>query len=262
MAKRHINNDDTSEDEEYSFDPYEQDKNLRRSFRPLSKPKRFGTYANKLSSEESLSDPYGDDSFDDTNYLPPPKKLKEKQHAQKLSSYGTCTSRSVSTIPNFNSDFENVSKHTSNAYHSPLMRAANFKPLKADLLQKSTTDMEIAGPSNPHHDESNKNTLQQIAQKVDEVLARIIVLEKKIIDGHVSSVKMEKNPVVLDQRYNVQSDVFKTSNGMPIKNINNLRRFDDLLKSSKFAKTAVSIFKIHTFETIVEQIFIQISQRN
>lgn len=253
-------NDDTSEDEFRSnpIDRFSQTYEMRRSIRHNSQPKRLGVNAaaphdDVFSGEETLSDPFADDDSLDEYKPPSPKKMKRYLHKDhysdiynnhvheqmahqkqlkshqknKKSQQKPSTSSSGACSNNyhqdFNSQFEKVSM-TKN--HGLLNQTAQVKAaMTAGSLKDSTTPVAtIVGGlyTADDRDECNK-IMNTIDRKLDEVLARMIVLERKIIGGQMSKVELEDDSSVID---NAQRESFVRSNGMPIKNINNLNRFE------------------------------------
>lgn len=280
MPKRYASDDDTS-DPDSEYDPTSmrsQSEQLRRSIRYSSKPKRFGANANNnFSFDETSPEPFGEDSCAEDSYAPPPpKKRKEvsfltsssskNEHAQALTkSYQKMKNQQKSmailydtsrnhtqqdVIPDFNSHFAKVSAPKN---HGSLKQPVQIIPtMKAGLLQQAKSVVATAPV-----DATNHHNSCECCKKMDELLARITVFERKFIDAlshrQTSNIKIEENssdPKMFEQR-----EAFIKSNRMPIENSIELNRFDENLKCSDFLNTAVSLlphtmyvlFLFHTF---------------
>lgn len=252
MAKRYASDDDTSDSD---FDATSQSDHVRRSIRYSSKPTRLGANTNNdFSFDESSCELFGEDSCEEENYAPPlPKRRKERkiEHARTLpKSYQNVKNRQKqSTIsydtsrydtPDFNSQFKNVAEN-----HGSLKRPDQIiTTMKSGLLHKKTTTVAPdADATNHHHNGSPhpccKNTLDIIEKKMDEVLARITVFERRFINGQMTNIKIEENlsdPTEFEQR-----EAFMKSNRMPIENLDEFIRFEHNLKISEFSNTVVSL---------------------
>lgn len=71
------------------------------------------------------------------------------------------------------------------------------------------------------------------------MLARFAVFERQFFNGQTVNVKEENN--FPDPKEIEQHEAFMTSNRLPIKNVNDLNRFEQNLKNSEFLNATVSV---------------------
>lgn len=218
---------------------------MRKSVR--SKPKRYIDHDHYSFDDESASDPFGGNSSEEI-YAPPPKKRKEKKIENahtlpKLVQKGKTHQQQMATSSHsadFNKQFFDLSaKNTKGSVKElapiiSIMRTGSSQKPSATVADATETSHHLNALSHS----CCKHSLNNIEKKMDEVLARFAVFERKLLYGQMTNMKKEAN--LPDPKEFEQHEAFMRSNRMPIEIINELNRFEENLKSSEFSNAAVS----------------------
>lgn len=140
-------------------------------------------------------------------------------------------------IPDFNSQFEKVvaSKSPGNI---EIDRPASFaNTVKVCESNQSITPMA----DEVNHGKNELTTLSTIGKKLDEVISRLIVFERHFINGQMSQTIANIEETKPNREEIETNQFFMISNGLPIKNLDDLTQFEKKLKNPEFMKASVCI---------------------
>lgn len=111
--------------------------------------------------------------------------------------------------------------------------------MNAGSSHKSSVTVQGDAVTNHHLHNGLSHSMNRMGKKLDEVLARFAVFERQFFNGQTVNVKEENN--FPDPKEIEQHEAFMTSNRLPIKNVNDLNRFEQNLKNSEFLNATVSV---------------------
>lgn len=249
MGKRKQSDDSTSDSTTSDDERYTE---LReRSTRQMHRPSRYGninTENRGNTSNETEPDPFGCGTSDESLYFPPKKSRKNHNGRAQYKYQNEKELNQIQT--DFNSQFDMMSKKRK--HHDPQTKIAphedqnqNIDLRRMNIVSDRNNDRSKAkAVVQTVNTVDSGFTLDILNGKVDRLLAEFAVMKEHLIQEKIRGIKLDEG--LLHQKIKtehdyVQKEAFFKSNQMPIKNIDDLNRFEANLKSSDFYLTAVRI---------------------
>lgn len=213
--------------------------------RKRNKPDRFGELG-KLSEEESddsFLEMLRDDSFGDKNYVDP-SIIQQKRpivatvkHPAKKSKYQSAPTGNISDI-NFDDEFNaveiNKTKNCDESLENPDC-ANNISHNKEAIVSVNTITEDFSIDCDEIiTEEKPDDTAIELHRKMDEILARLMAIEKAMIkNNHLVNVKG------IDRKSIEKFQLFLKSNRLPIENIADMVIFEENLDDQNFRSDTV-----------------------
>lgn len=181
---------------------------------------RFGDAVNIADVSESFDEPFGDNSYDDSNYSPPHKRTRDNS----FSDADQTRESEVEDMVNFNDEIEEI-RRTNNM-----------------LVADTTILSRMIGESHSEQSDADPflklfNVVNQVLKKTDEILVRVGLIEESLIKkGELITANVD-----LFDKFNT----FVEENKLPFMTAMEVDKFEANLKNDEFRNNAVSYIYVY-----------------
>lgn len=204
------------------------------SKRRRQSPERYGDMGQINLSGSSIDDALGlsDNSLDDINFAPSPKRIKVVATVgkpPKKITFNNAMEKTSTPAINFDDEFD------------LLKRSKPAVSKEAPEIVENNPAQHAAGIvlslASKHNDFAEVLKLcEKMANQLNDISARITLIEGRMLNG-LSAAKDNKSYGKIEE-----SRIFCQSNHMPLKNLDDLNAFEGNLKKAEYRKIAVSIY--------------------
>lgn len=233
-------------------------------------PNRFGEKAvtDELNFSSSTDDMYKDNSMDDITFIPPPKekvvatvskksfkqnkKRKIDVHHGESSKVQSAVYETALVHENFDDAFDLIEATMKNQQHqnkqTKIHHDENSKKSpesRTKEINSYSCETDADEPENAHVPKSINDIHSICAMLLNrfetysrETLARISLLEDAMLSGGSTQAGYQSSNLVQKIEH---ANVFSKANNLPIKDSDNLHKFETNLKDEKFKDIAVSL---------------------
>lgn len=206
-----------------------------KSGRTITAPSFLGKASNpSMYASDSEPDVFGDDSIEDPNYTLPMTPESDHDHIvdsdeNSLKTGPTPKKRKIErNNVDFNDEFEAIL--SSGANEHVLSKAPKATALETAAKHHDADDLKMDG-----------RMISKLYKNSIEILARITVIEKTLIKNQM--LHLEKTEPHTEFKLKVeQLNTFLISNELPLKSIDQTKKFEANLTNETFKKYAVSIY--------------------
>lgn len=214
----------------------------KKTVRLVKKPQRYGLSAAYIEADSDQdSEPFGDDSFTDTNFVPSEEDILNARDDDSPQAKKRKIDAHQHIIDiELNGEFDAITGSVNNAQSID----SNMLDAVAAHVQHHDDNFDKSEDKSVHQDEVRcyRQIISQLLKNSVEILARISVLEEVVVNDQKSTKKMEQFE---QSKSNLeQFRLFMKSNDLPLASLQHINAFEAKLKDETFKKAAVCIFLI------------------
>lgn len=195
---------------------------------------RYGEIQNFESSTE-VSDPFADNSLDDSLYEPSPKRpkiVRDYSDSSSITSEESTQKKNQMPIENFDLEFDSIKESSEKVYESSQVHLCKPAFENTDSILHKSNENNVGSSELIFIRESLGILLKNSAQ----IMTRIEIFEKSAMkNGNLITLKEENDEIHPFHEYNA----FTTSQKLPIDNMTDMDRFEKGLDDAKLRKEAV-----------------------
>lgn len=218
-------------------------------------PERFGEKATYDYSDDELYSEI-DSLSNDSNFTP----IKKRKLGQQMILSDDDAGESSDQLQNFGAmrNFDRDLELIEDADRSNLITSHSIQQ-----LYRTSNSIPITQRQNRHDNDGKMddilenvlrslntvtNSIGELDKKVDQIFARVSVIESKLIDRHAKS--SSNSALVKDNDESRKLKMYFKANCIPFTNVEDMNRFEKNLDDSDFEKQAVSINLIQIDEIL------------